>query len=913
MPEIVHGLAALAQLDPGAAAPILCASHHLTRHLRLVHGRAQAAAGRARWAALETATVGQWCAAVLRRALLAGELPAERAPQLLLSAAQERVLWEEIIAAAEEEGGDFYDRAGLAAAAVEANALVETWRLPLPEAASASSVESARFLAWRHIFRGRCAERRWLEPVRALAWQIDSIARGVGRVPAVVFFAGFDRLPPLESRLARVLAERGARVVELRLEREHAGAAGVHAAADRRGECRAAAAWAARLLARRPDARLGIVAPDLGVVRAPLADELDAALQLPSIDAEAPRPYDFSLGTPLAREPLVRLALELLAIAVAGRGRVEQERFGELLRAPGWSAEAEADGRHRLEARLREKLAPEIALSRLIRFVRREQQPGLETPALMRHLEALAAWSAPARQAPSRWGEGFAELLAAAGWPGDRAPSSRERQARHAFAEALDGLGELDAVLGRVGAGEALRQLRRTCGERIFQPAAGLASITVMGLHEVAAEPFDALWVMGMNEAAWPPPARPNPLLAAELQRRAGTPDASAEVQLELARLVQRRLGREAAEVIFSHAASEDGREQRPSPLLAGLPAIPDEAAPDASATVAAAAELEALDDSRAPALAPGEKVAGGTGLLKAQALCPAWAFYRYRLGARALEQPVEGLDAMARGTLLHAVLERFWQGRDSRALQAMDAPALDAAIAAAVAGGIADFDGAREEPLAPRFLALEAERLQRLAGQWLALEAARAEPFRVVACERELVLELEGIAVRLVIDRIDALDDGRLLILDYKTGAVSAASWGDARIAEPQLPVYAALAGVQEAAADGKVCAAAFARVRLDDCGFVGIAAARGLLPDVAGIGDDGARKLFPQLTSWPELLAHWRDSIAAIAHEIAAGDAAVRFADEKDLAWCEVLPLLRVAERRRQLRERRQGGAAA
>jgi exodeoxyribonuclease-5 len=906
MPEIVHGLAGLAVLNREIAGscPILCATHRLTRHLRLAHGRAHAAAGVARWPALATATVAQWCAAVLRESLLTGELPADLAPRQVLSGLQERALWERIIAA--DGGDDFYDLAGLAAAAVEANALIEAWKLRLAPADAGIDVETARFLAWREEFRRRCAEGRWLEPVRGLEWQIEAIARGAGRMPAVAVFSGFDRLPPQEERLARVLAGRGVRVVELRLELEQAGRAVTLACPDRLAECRAAADWAARLLRQSPGARLGIVAPELGAVRERLADLLDEALlpaALNPAQAEAPRPYDFSLGTPLARRPLVKAALDLLAVAIAGgRGRIEQARIGELLRGAHWSAADEADARHRLEARLREKLAPEITLERLLRFARREQDKGIAAPRLLRHLEALKSWAPPARLLPSAWAQRFAGLLAAAGWPGDRPLSSHEWQARRALQEAIDSLGELDAVLGKVGAGETAAQLRRLCGERIFQPEGGTAAaVQVLGLLESAAEPFDALWVMGMNEHLWPPAPRPNPLLPAELQRRAGTPNASAEVQLAFARLVQQRLLRGAPQVVFSHAEADGGRALRPSPLLAGLPEGSAEAPFDLLAGLAGGAPLEALADSRAPAVGPGEKVCGGTGLLKAQAICPAWAFYQYRLGARALEEPVEGLDAMGRGTLLHKVLERFWQGRGLAELLAMDAAGREAAIAAAVDAGVADFDSAREDPLPPRFLALEAERLRRLVAQWLEAEAGRPASFRVVACEREIDLEIEGIAVRLVIDRIDALEDGRLLILDYKTGKVSADSWNDARIAEPQLPIYAALATGDNLG--GEVCGAAFARVRLDECGFVGIAAEGGLLPKVAGIGEDAARKRFPLLASWPELLAHWRESIAAIAREVGAGEAAVRFANEKDLAWCEVLPLLRLAERRAQM----------
>ena len=184
------------------------------------------------------------------------------------------------------------------------------------------------------------------------------------------------------------------------------------------------------------------------------------------------------------------------------------------------------------------------------------------------------------------------------------------------------------------------------------------------------------------------------------------------------------------------------------------------------------------------------------------------------------------------------------------------------------------------------------------LVAGWLEVEAQRQQPFRVVACEEPCELAIEGIAVHLVVDRIDELDDGRRVILDYKTGSgVSQASWGETRIAEPQLPVYAALA-----LAGQPVAAVAFAKVRLEDCGFIGIAAETGLLPKLVAIEDDAARRLFPQQASWPALLAHWQASIAAIAREIKAGEAAVRFRDEQDLAQCEVLPLLRLAERRAQ-----------
>jgi exodeoxyribonuclease-5 len=183
------------------------------------------------------------------------------------------------------------------------------------------------------------------------------------------------------------------------------------------------------------------------------------------------------------------------------------------------------------------------------------------------------------------------------------------------------------------------------------------------------------------------------------------------------------------------------------------------------------------------------------------------------------------------------------------------------------------------------------------LVAGWLQLEMLRAIPFRVVACEDRRTVTIEGITVSLILDRMDELEDGSRVILDYKTGDVKYASWADERITEPQLPIYAALAGES-------VSAVAFARVLLDKPAFAGIAAVGGLLPGVSGIDEDKARKLFDAeiFPDWDAVLRHWRDAVAAIAREISAGDAAVRFADENDLAWCEVRPLLRLPEHKMQ-----------
>lgn len=879
MPDFL-AVADTAAVDGGV---VLCANHRLARHLRQCHDRRQAATGLACWRPLAALTVSPWLAGVVAEALLAGQVPAAGAPRRLLSPLEERLLWEKTIAADPDTDTTLFDLAGLAATAQEANGLMTLWGVRAPEPAGD---ETRRFLRWRAAFRRHCAAAGWLEPPRALAWQIDCIAAGAGRLPARVMFAGFDRHTPQELRLAEALAGRGVRLLAL-ADASAPGAASLSVQDDRRAECRVAAAWAAARLAAAPAARLAIVVPELAALRDTLADVLDTALQPAAYRpdaAELPRRHNFSLGASLATQGLVAVALDLLRLAASPR-RLEQAQFGPLLRGPYWSADlSEADTRARLEARLRQRLAPAVSLERLVRFVRREGGQGIQAPRLAEQLQALQRLAAaqPGRQPPAAWTSTFRQALAAAGWPGERSLSSHEFQARQAFQEVLDTLAGLDAVLGPVTIGEAVARLSALCRERVFQPETeGEPAVQVMGPLEAAGARFDALWVMGMNDHVWPPAPRPNPLLPGDAQRRARAPASCAEVEGEFAAAIHRRLLASAPEVIFSWARREGDQALRPSPLLVGL--SPGDAFPPVPGLAAEGlgGPRESLADHQAPPLAPGELPGGGARLLQTQALCPAWAFHRYRLGAKPLEVPAAGLDARARGQVLHRLLELFWRDRGLDDLRALQAAGLDGELARLAALALGEENAARDEPLLPRFLALETARLVALAGEWLALEGRRP-PFAVVARERQEEARLAGLTVQLRVDRVDQLPDGRQLILDYKTGTTASPSaWDRERLVEPQLPLYAAFAPAGEA-----VAGIAFAKVVAGKPAFAGQAAADGLLPGVRGRED------------WSEQIARWRLRLEALAAEFCDGWAPVAFARDTDLRYCEVAPLLRLPE---------------
>lgn len=875
----------------------LCATSRLAQTLQ-----AAGPAGAAAWRSLPALTLAQWLTALAEEVLLSG---AAELPQAL-DADAECLLWEQVVADAlagsASSAAALFDLPGLAASAMEAHALCRRWGLE----AGGVSDENRLFAAWQRDFLKRCQEQGWIDAAGLQLAVLDLLAAGHCALPEQVVRCGFDRLTPLEQRLFAVLEARGV-VLTAEESPRPAAAPQLHACADADAECHAAVVWAVGQLAADPGRRLGIVAPDLAGVRDRLAGLLDEALHplaLRPDGSELPRRYNISLGQALAAQPLVRSALALLALA-GGRAAVEQARLSELLLGSFWAGDCcEADARAGLDAAMRRELSHFVQVPALLRLAGRQPQAcGRSMAALEGGMAILA--EAPRNQLPGAWGKTFRQALAAFGWPGERPLSSDEFQAQRAFVEVLDGFGRFDALLGRIGQGTALARLRELCRQRLFQPETrGQPAIQVLGVLESAGLDFDALWVMGLNDDRWPPPPRPNPLLPVERQRAAGSAHASAEVELDFARRVHARLLASAPIVHLSWARADGNRMLRPSPLLGEAPTTPllDWRVPTLAGRLAGVPELLAIDDAQAPPVGVGEVVAGGSGVLRAQAICPAWAFYQYRLGAQALDTPVEGLDPAARGTLVHAALEWFWQRVGSSAgLAALAEPALKGLLAEAAEAALSAFEASLRNPLPARFRELEGGRLQRLLARWLAVELARPQPFTVEACEREATVDIEGIRVKLVVDRIDLLADGRRAIIDYKTGAaIDVHNWASPRITEPQLPIYAALVAED-------VAAVAFAKVLIDKPAFAGIADADQIMPGVRGLADP-RQQIFPaeRFADWAAVIAHWRDSLHRIASELKAGEAGVVFADERDLQYCDVLPLLRLPERRRLLQAR-------
>jgi exodeoxyribonuclease-5 len=903
---------------PDSGTVILCASARLAQGIRQWLQQAYQQQGLSQWQAPQVLPLQDWLNQRIEYAILCGQIDITQAPLGILSTTQEALLWEQAIqhCLRQHSAIDLFNTNGLASAAMEANRYLIEWNISLDMATI--NEETRQFLQWRQQFQTLCKQSGYLESVRYQTWQLEQLQQHSLALPARIQLAGFDRINPHVQTLLETLQAAGVHIsaFDHSMTAQHTQRMTFAEAMD---EMRAAVHWTQQQLSTNPQATLAIVVPELDSLRDTLANLLDDTFHpeaLHPAQAETPRCYEFSLGLPLSRWPLVQCALHVLRLAFQA-SPMPQAELSVLLADIYWSqALYEADARAALDAEMRRQLPLQVSAQTFARFVARKQQDEypILCPALHADLTALLtqAKQTPRKQVPSAWVTSFTALLTATHWPGERSLSSYEHQCQTKFKSVLTQLAALDTWLGPVDAMSALHRLSQLCQAQIFQPqTVRQPNITVMGMLEASAQPLDGVWVMGMNDHVWPPLSRTNALIPAELQRQAGTPNASSEVQMAFASQIHQRLLRSAKQVIFSSARQEGDRLLRTSPLIQ---AIPEASATAGTATLAetlardSTQDWQWLDDHQAPPIQDGEHISGGTGLLRAQALCPAWAFYQYRLKARKLETPHNGLDAMQRGDLIHRVLTAFWSQQTTLDWQTVEADRLKSQLDQIAVEVIAGFNSEFAQPFSAVFCQLEAERLSKLALTWLwEVERERPQAFAVTAVEQVFKPLIEGIQVKLVIDRVDTLADGRLVVMDYKTGSMpDFKNWATDKISEPQLPIYAAFL-----LQDADIAAVCFGKLRLTDGGFAGVAAEDDIVPGIKAFNHEKNKLFDPaQFPDWPSVLTHWHTQITRTALALKAGEAAVVFESEQDLGYCDVLPLLRLPERQLQFEHLQAGG---
>jgi ATP-dependent helicase/nuclease subunit B len=702
----------------------------------------------------------------------------------LLSAAQERALWHGII---EREHPHLFDVSATVGLARAAASLLAEWDIPAEGRLWNDHADAQQFQRWSRSLKDKCRENRWM--TRAdLAREVSGLIKDGTLRPGLTAFAGFERVSPAVASIQHAL---GAACVRAPFDDEKPAKAVAKQFDDFGAEVEFAARRLRYLFDEKPGRSLALFVPELAEQHALVRRVLHAVF-FPSIaakitDSQTTAPaalFRFSSGSLLIDHPLVASALLFLNLAVP---QIDHADAGTILRSPFiQGAVAEKHLRALADIELRKRRELDVGLHDLERVSR--SCPILS--ACWSRLQKLMPRASEPRHL-SAWCELISDFLGAMGWPGETVLTVREERVVEEWKDQLSTLSGLGLVSPPLTFEAALGHLRRLLSVPL-ETGEWSSPIQVLDARQAVGVQFDAAIAVGLSEESWPPALRISPLVPLKLQREHHVPGSTPQSARAERADFTKALFRSAPSVVATFSkrlatAAGSFVVRKDTQVKAWEKLMPDESFPLAT--------LEQFPDGAAPAFVAAGEVRGGTGIIRAQSLCPFKAFSEYRLLARGPEDASFGFDARERGGFVHKALENVWRRLESQSKLKATPPA---ELRALVRESIAEAVNAKDEagPLHQLSASTERERLEEVILEWLVLEAGRQEPFTVEFVEQAQKYEVPGLSVQLRVDRIDRLKSGNLVLIDYKSGKQTNGKLDGDRPAEPQLLVYAASIG---------------------------------------------------------------------------------------------------------------------
>ena len=341
----------------------------------------------------------------------------------------------------------------------------------------------------------------------------------------------------------------------------------------------------------------------------------------------------------------------------------------------------------------------------------------------------------------------------------------------------LQEAGAHGAALGPMAAYAAPRVLLHLMQGRETPPAPGDdARAAIWGPLEARLQRRDLMILGGLNEGVWPAPAPEDPFLSRPMRAKLGLPSLDQRIGLAAHDFAQLISG---PEIVLTRALRREGAPTLASRWLWRLQTLVKGAKADLHRRPELLHWAHALDVPRAPRTPkdprPREGRLSRISVTQVEMLLrDPYAVYASRILNLRVLDPI-GLEAShrERGNALHKAIERFEDGENRAELLSL----IDQEL--------------KHHGIAPERRAAEAQRLVASADVLIEWFAERRLKAQAVFRECKGVLDLGGVELSGVADRIE-IGPGHAAILDFKTGKPPTAP--QVQNFAPQLPLEAAM-----------------------------------------------------------------------------------------------------------------------
>lgn len=810
--------------------------------------------------------------------------------KLLLTDFQELCVWEDIIL--QTSISPLIQPGEMAKLVKQAFSYLTLWRVPIESLEPyKDQLEVSSLMEWIEKFRLHCLDKNWITEAQLPQWINEYNENKTLSSPSTIMLVGFDDLNPSLENLFSALKKR----MQVKTEILSAKVSSKKhiILEDTETELIAMAKWAKAQWSANPNTQIGCVIPDLGnlriEVRRIFTEIFCIENNLPGIVTSLP-PFNLSAGTVISAHKMIDTAFQLLKWS---RESLSIENISLLLQSPYVCMnDEEINLGAKIDALLREQNYLYVNIIDLFSIIPKFQSHYSDSNLLtrLRDFLALDETNKTAMLKASQWAEHFMLKLKAIGWPSSHSQTSDEFQCLEKFKKLLFEFSQCDVIYSNMTEKRALHLLTRLAEQTLFQPKSHHEPIQIMGALEASSILFDSVWIMGLHNGIWPPPAKPHPLIPFSIQQTYQMPHATGKRELQFCEQLTKRLENSANEVIFSSPKKCGDQILSPTTLIEHIPIV------DSielgflqhpySEKIFLSRKIETIDDFKAHPLTHFSHIRGGSTILKLQALCPFRAFATIRLAALKLNTPTLGIPSFKKGILIHQILFDIWDVlKDQNGLNALSEEELDTLIENSIHQCVSDETH--------YFYSIEKKRLQILIKEWLNFEKTRPY-FSVIEKESSYQMTVNQLPINIRLDRVDQLSDGSLFLIDYKTGMSSVNAWFSERITDPQLPLYVAFHNQIET-----YKGMSFGEIKNGEMRFKGIIHEAHIYGDsVKGLTPIHFIKNEIEMTSWDALKNFWKTALTRLSNEFCEGVANVQPMTKVVCDTCDLKAVCRVRD---------------